>query len=457
MNTMIVEKQLFLSQGGDRVKKLGQYRFIYIYFALLFLLPPNLFHVIFPMAVGLSFPAGNLFYLSIPVWILFFAKILTSNTIIFDGFKLRSGRITIIITFFVIAINVLYYAVIHPIFLSAAFRLTPIFLAFEILSYIILSIYIVNKFNNKEDIIRFMWFIVMLGVIVSIVGFIQYILGVKWFDTYNPLTGFHYSEISDDSRLIILPCVDPNSANDYLIIPCIFSFYFMLTDEMRKKKKGFISFIIIISASFYTYTRSVFIIYPIVLFFLAYKIKRNKMILLIAVILITIISTTSTDKLMEIIEMGSIKSEIREDIADPKNFIQRVSMYIAVLDVLKDNWLLGVGLGTSDQFVAQSNALVSDKSLFESESTTLHNQFITICLDVGIFGGLAIIMLIFISLKNAYRVGKNNVKLEGVSSAFLASMIALMLFHSHNTTAMGIFYWVIFGFTFSLLNIKGNR
>lgn len=151
-----------------------------------------------------------------------------------------------------------------------------------------------------------------------------------------------------------------------------------------------------------TYSRGGLLGLFFVLFIIMYRERHNKIIICILSILLGI------GLYLFAIYFAESKSLIRLISQDP-SFLQRLRIFKGGLEMFKENWLLGVGLGN---FIVWSK-LYADLIL----GLYAHNIFLHIAAETGIAGLFAYSMILLKGYKNTQFTGKENIDSDMINMA----------------------------------------
>jgi O-antigen ligase len=407
-----------------------------IFFILLFILPYSLNRTILNMNIGNYL--DNSFIASFPLYFYLFSKYKS----IFSNRKLS---------------RVMYYAVIVlvtsnliPGLLSLigyghAVRFT------EFLNYfnsILVGLIAYSTFKDAISFQKFSILIVRLGLIVSIGGLVQYIIGFRIFSD-----GSFYQF----ARLTIIPYPDPVDLFPFFIVPLSFA---ISEYNYRRTSFSLITILSISLAGLLTWSRGgiITIIIVIILGIIMHWRKNGiKIIVLFASILLMLSLTQDY--------IGKNMNFHYDRLYNSSNLAARVMLWDKTIKAIADSPILGVGLGRGPEIVnsaAYSEGLASqyfydyDITSGSKNTQTLHSFFLNWILSMGITI-IPLIMIIYwktISIFwNQYKYSRN-MSMKAFASSAMISIIGLTFFYLQNTSTSYYYLFFFLGTAYSMA--EGN-
>ena len=171
------------------------------------------------------------------------------------------------------------------------------------------------------------------------------------------------------------------------------------------------------------------------LFKLDYKKRILRKTLLVILLLFVTISIVRTNEritlFMEQFSDGTFREKIAKD--------SRILIWRSSIKIIKNNPVLGVGIGDAGAELMKEYLIIGDKDLIDSHYNA-HNQFLEILLETGIAGLLVFLMIfgymIYISLSE-----KNL-----IYGLFLLMMFIFFMFESVLSRLSGVAYFSLFSF-----------
>jgi len=231
---------------------------------------------------------------------------------------------------------------------------------------------------------------ILSGVIVAIAGFVQLIV-LPDFTALDPSLGWdpHYNRLASSF-------FDPNYVGCYFILVLsflIFKDYFYTEKEKIKKKKLYsISFIILLMALFFTYSRSAWGMFGAVV--LIYGVLRSRWLVLLSLV-IAFSSYFAVPRIQT--RLAGIT-----DPADSAHF--RLISWSNTLNIAKDHLFLGVGYNAFKKAQIDYGYLTPD-TLKEHSASGSDSSLLLVLATTGIFGLIIFVggmLMPIISTKSLY-------------------------------------------------------
>ncbi len=290
------------------------------------------------------------------------------------------------------------------------------------------------KDNDKLALSKFLIFGSFLSALVGIFQFsLQFIFGINkataiWGTFIVPFLGTSFSEsvLENSSWLVNASGNTLFRAVSFFPDPHMFSFYLSMTAPVAlalylktKKYRNFylVSFFIILIANFLTFSRGGYLgmLSGLILGFWVYQNKYSNFpkkqiqgLLITTSILLSI-------GLLTIIIPNPISDRLYSsfDISEGSN-TERIKTWKSSLEVIKNNSLLGVGLG--------NYPLSIKPSANYREPIYSHNTYMDIAAEIGLFGALTWIAILLFSLIRSARLFNytNNILYLGIFSALVS-------------------------------------
>ena len=126
------------------------------------------------------------------------------------------------------------------------------------------------------------------------------------------------------------------------------------------------------------------------------------------------------------------------DVGNNRSIIRRVDFTSASYRMIKDNFWFGVGLNNFTVFVDKYNF----DSLDIRFSQPVHNIFLLVFSESGVFGFVLLLGFIYFSLKRLVNSSYFHIFLISVLQVILLGSFDHYLFTMHQTLLL---FWVIFG------------
>lgn len=271
----------------------------------------------------------------------------------------------------------------------------------KLIAYFIIFISIFHWLTERKYSSALIIMIIVTGFIGAFIGFInnfvdkEKILFMRDASTYPFFAPFYNANSFSAYELLIIPL-------SLGVIFCILrkGKYFRTSRESRMPLLLIYSFmaIFIILSIFFSLSRSGIIFSIVVLFFvtiMAYKLDRGIYVFIIGVILLILLGI-----LLIWIGFLPVKEEAMTLVQETRgvgSLSTRVDAWINSLNLLKENWLVGTGLGS---FIF---AFQKDQPLLASRYTRLHNDYLEFFIENGIVPFILLIIIIILYYVKIFR------------------------------------------------------
>lgn len=299
---------------------------------------------------------------------------------------------------------------------------------------------IVNNINTKKDFNILIVFLVISATLVAIYGFYQYKVGVeiedKWVDAVNN---------PDVKTRIYSVFGNPNIFAEYLImiIPISLSL-FWFSKKVHKKAIFLVTSLILILALVLTLSRGGWVGFAFGMFVFVLLIEKRLLLSIIPLGLgaIYFLPSSILNRILSIFNF-----------ADSSN-AYRIKMWNITLDIIKDNWLVGVGFGH-----------LPFKATFETYIRTMptyhaHNTYLETMAEMGILGFIIFIIFIFVLFKYSIKKlvkGKDNyirIMATGVLSGLAAVLAHGAVENVLYIPRIIITFWILVSLILALMRIS---
>ena len=268
----------------------------------------------------------------------------------------------------------------------------------------------INHFFLKINLIRlpakalncFWLFIFFLAVIASAIGIYQYFIGVE------PLATWEDPESEDIHTRVYSTLGNPNLLGGYLLfvlpigIGLIFANKNILMKILLTSGSFLIFLCLIFTGSRGAYLGLVSLVgFSVVVFIFQSSLSKigaycNKPLRFIVLLLILIGAGILTLYLFPMIQERLLTIfTLREHSSN--NY--RVNVWLSSLEMLKDNWLFGVGVGNNTFKEAYGAYMVSG-----FDALAAYNIFLEIAVESGIFGLVLFVLIILVSFLKLHRL-----------------------------------------------------
>ncbi len=299
---------------------------------------------------------------------------------------------------------------------------------------------LVNTINTKKDFNTLITFLVITATLVGILGLLQYRDGVKieggWVDVINnPGVNIRiYSALGN-----------PNILAEYLvmIIPISIAL-FWYSKRIHKKILFFITTSILLLSLVLTLSRGGWLGLAFGLFIFTLLIEKRLLLLAIPLSLIMIYSLPERI-FNRVLSIG--------DLEDSSN-AYRIKIWKVALDIIKDNWLVGVGLGYIP-FKMVYETYISNMPTYH-----IHNTFLQILAEMGILGLAVFVFFMFTLFKYSIKkLIKGKDRYIKIMAGGLLSGLAALLVHGIVESVLFmpkiiITFWTLVGLILALMRIS---
>jgi O-antigen ligase len=260
-----------------------------------------------------------------------------------------------------------------------------------------------SGFISRENIFKAF---IISGVFIALVGFIQLIV-LPDFTTLDPSLGW-----DPHKNRLASTFFDPNFAGAYLTLCLI-----LLFEAIRGKKQrafNILSFIIILTALFLTFSRSAWLMLAIVVF--VYGIFKYRL-LLVAALVIAFLAYFAVPRVQTRIS----------GITDPADSAQlRLTSWQHTAKIAADNWAFGTGFNTY-RYVQQSYGFLDADTVNIHSGAGSDSSLLFVLATTGIFG------FIFYTLGFLFPVTGI---IKGKANLMLMSVIVSLLVESQFVNAL---------------------
>lgn len=366
--------------------------------------------------------------------IIFIFGIFIFNSLIKDDYKFKPIFADLPIVLFVIVISI---ATLTSINISGSFRDLAIHLC-----SVGLVIMMVSSIKNKEALNTFLTLFVMTGTLVALYGISQYFTGVEldpaWVDEANN---------PEISTRIFSVFGNPNILAEYLImgIPVSVSLFFV-SKKITKKLLFFMTTVILLITLVLTMSRGSWL--GIAFGAFVFILLINKKLLLLAIPAGVVGMFALPDSILNrILSIGNL--------ADSSN-AYRIKIWSITLDIIKDNWISGVGFGY-EPFKQTFETYIRTMPIYHA-----HNTYLELFTELGIGGILLFLVFIFVIYKYAILkfVNSKDKYIRYVIAGLLASISALLLQglveHVLYLTKIIVTFWTLIGCLIITMRLEDN-
>lgn len=282
------------------------------------------------------------------------------------------------------------------------------------------------KFNIKK--IPFLVLIISLCVgFESIVAVLQNFARIDAISTWQDVSNLNPEDVMTRVYGTLKP-FNPNLLGGYFVatIPALFALFFYYLIKAKYKFVGVLSVFLVLAVAslFLTGCRGAYLAFLVMLlliFIISVKFFWEKY----KDILLALASSVVTFFILAICSFDSLRVRILSIFAmrnDSSNSF-RFNVYQSCIDMFKDNWLLGIGVGNKN--FREIYGLYM-KTGFDALSA--YNVFLEIAVESGIFALIAFLGFLLICIKDAFKLIFERLDVEKTIfvSMSLVSVIAVM-------------------------------
>lgn len=297
--------------------------------------------------------------------------------------------------------------------------------------------------NSKISIMRIINIYVAATIITNIYGVVEFIINRM---ILNDIF-FRMSSVFKD----------PNIYARFNLIAIFFLLSILFFNKnLSKNLKLYNLFALLLSglSLFMSLSRSGYLtlLLGLVIFSFLFKGKKYKIIAIAVVLLFTIFG---------ILLLATQRDFIGGTAIIETSGINRIQLILGGIEIIKDNWLFGIGYTNFGNFyVANYVSKVLKMNEFNyymmGYATSIHNWLIEVWVEQGIIGLTAFI--IFFGSVLRYLFSNFKKAIDPILRVCLASfflMIVVFLIHGffYHTFIFHFFFWLMFGFTVSLISV----
>lgn len=343
--------------------------------------------------------------------------------------KIRTISAILIISILVVLFFSLYWA---------EDRKISIYYLFQVLKGIIVLLLIL-KTNIKK--INIYWSLLLAGVIQSIIAISQFawqkIPQINWLgmSSRSPSDlGVAIVETSDRVLRAYGTFNSPNILGGFLLI-CILFGIILYTQQAKKSKRIIIilSTILCSMGIFFSFSRAAWIalgisiILILVYLFIQATNKKRFKVLEISLVIVFIFGIFSS--LLPNLVATRIKSEAP---LEKNSIIERTDQYKQAINLLKDNWDFGIGLGNYTKEIQKL-----EPKLNAWDYQPVHNTYLLSLIEIGVLGWMLFILFIILLIKSSVK--------SPIKFGVMIALIFLLAFdHYFWTQEFGIvLFWLV--------------
>ncbi len=319
------------------------------------------------------------------------------------------------------------------------------------ISFILFYFVIVNVLRTKEQWLALIKVFVVSAFIVSLYGILQNFIGI------NSTESWVDEEMFEDISIRVYSFFDnPNVLGEFLVmtVPVCLA---VMWGKMRESHKTLFGFILISMAAcmIFTWSRGAWLgVFLAVALFLVIMDKRWVFAgaLLLMVLPVLMVLSGNTAILERLLSIGNT--------ADTST-AYRVSIWEASINLIRDFWISGIGIG-SDAYKVIYPAYALSGANFALHS---HNLYLQVWVEMGVIGIISLISLVFAFVKQVFskdvmelRKEDNNAKIVIALGAGLLGYLfqGLTDYVWYNYKILMIF-WIIIALSVSGVNLLKEK
>jgi len=315
---------------------------------------------------------------------------------------------------------------------------------FDPFLFFIVLISQIKTLEQKENILKTLYFSGLTVALISLAGLIFPKLGGVTYD--GRLSGFYLS---------------PNYLAMYLSPALLIGFWLIFktfgADVAKVKKESVkfflnvVSFVVIASAIYFTYSYAAWfsLFAAIVLFlYLVFPGSSKKVFLGVVVFLIfgaVVVGQIGTDKFRDL-----------RDLSYRSSYNSRLMIWRSAIAIGKDNFLIGIGPGNFQKYYLDYQKRFSEPYL-EWAVPEPHNIFLAFWLETGVLGLLGFLMILFWFFKHGFNLLRNKLldKENFLKVTVLFSIMVYTIVHGLFDTTywkndLAIIFWIILALLFEI-------
>lgn len=282
--------------------------------------------------------------------------------------------------------------------------ITSLFYLTRLISYILLYFVFVDLIDIKKN-IYYINLIITIGVILSLLGFLQLI----FFPDFSLFTEYYWDP---HQNRLLSTFFDPNFLGGFLsiILAFVFSFYFF--GNKKEKRLYFLLGIPIVIAIILTYSRSGYLSFFIVILLIGlFKSWKFLLISILCVILLICFVPRFQTRLIGAFEIDETSQ-------------LRIENWIETLEIIKEYPVSGLGYNNIVDYRIEKG-IISEEGVAGHAVGGSDNSLLTIWLTTGIIGLLLFLLVYLIVIIDTYKVFKNKLFKNQYKAIALAVFISI--------------------------------
>lgn len=257
---------------------------------------------------------------------------------------------------------------------------------------------------DQEDLQTVVVLLLLAAVLVSAVGILQFAMGIE-----TPKAWIDVETAPDITTRVFSVFDNPTMLAQYLTMILPLALFFVLQRPARRALiGGFIAFVAAGAALVFTFSRGGWVSGVIAL--LWYGTLRNRWLIAVLLLLVFLAPLVLPPTVMGRVEsIGSLEESSNR---------YRVTIWKSSLDMLRDNWLTGIGLGTGAFSAVYPRYVIAGTRALHG-----HNLYLQLGIELGIPGLLVFAWFILL----LYKQTLTGIGRPGFAAGFAAAAISGMI------------------------------
>lgn len=325
---------------------------------------------------------------------------------------------------------------------------------YYVLTGVIILYFCIINVKNKFNVKLFIRFVIILGLLVSIYGVIEFIFkkNILYSEILNN-SNYLYNKLvrgniplSRENR-VVSTIGHPVTMGFFLIAPIVFSFMeFSLTKIIWKKLLLLICSLLLIIGLFLTFSRGSWIAILVIFFIYFWKKRKNILAFLIPVICMFFIIFSFSNTIRTTLISRNPESYLKNPTTT-----NRIMSYLTVSKIFSDYPLLGVGN-------ANFRLIRGDYDEFTMSIEAPDNMFLMSIAERGIWGlSILIVILFYIlnRLRKAMHVVRDEMSKEYLRAffcIFIGFIVNMLTFDVLYQPVPRIIFWFLAGLAVTITN-----
>lgn len=326
-----------------------------------------------------------------------------------------------------------------------------------LVSAILISILISINVKNIEDIKKISLYILIAAFLIGMYGFYSKFAGINIY-----ISGNEDSSAGIRVGRMFSTMGNPNDFAEYLILSIPISIAYILNvDGWRKKIFLSAMLVVPVFALVLSYSRSAWVglVISLIVFIILYDWRFFPVMLILAIAFLPFLPNTVLARIKSIVNFSRDSS-----------FSHRENIWTGARAMLSAHWFNGVGIGAESfvgiyrnfaKWIVNPNYSYASemKDFVYTNAVHSHNLFLEIWIEMGIFGIISFIIMLFKNLLNGfYALAKTkHKKYRLYLSSFIGTVVGIsfmgMVEYVWFYPRILLFFWIIIGLFTGMINI----